>query len=68
VFAAPEIKERGIKKADGPKIDIWAVGMMLYLMFTGYTFDLEKEQKLNFEGKEWQCLSTQSKDFILRLL
>lgn len=73
VYMAPELTER--KMYDGYKIDIWALGVILYTMICGtMPFDEEDEPKTKWriinEDPEFndEIMSPESKDLVKKLL
>jgi hypothetical protein len=74
-FAAPEIIE---KEAVGFGTDMWAVGVLTYVILSGLSpFGGVDEQEtaanvcecqLKFPGTEFDCISANGKDFIRKLL
>lgn len=73
-YMAPEIYERKYSQ----KCDIWAAGVMLYIMLCGYPpFFGEskdeiilkvKESKLEFDDEVWNELSNEGKTLISKML
>jgi calcium-dependent protein kinase len=73
-YLAPEVLEEGY----GPKYDVWSVGVIAYILLSGFApFEAEQdshirelivEGKLSFDDPEWQSVSQQAKDFVAHLL
>lgn len=78
-YTAPEVLDlyyNRMKKEDRisytEKIDIWSIGVILYLMFSSdypfHTDDDIRGKKLEFRGIEWLYVTDESKKFIGRML
>jgi calcium/calmodulin-dependent protein kinase I len=77
MYVAPEILS-AMKRPYGPKVDIWAVGVITYILLAGYPpffdNDLGKlyrsivEVDLTFDDEYWADISDDAKDFISTLL
>jgi serine/threonine protein kinase len=66
-FVAPEVIQFGSSEGDSVKRDIWAVGVLTYLLFSGDMFDFN-DGEVPFENEVWKDVSITAKDFILSLL
>ena len=74
-YAAPEVL---LNKGYRESVDLWSVGIVLFLMLTGkHAFDPESnihvdltflDLKLNLEGPEWNRISLDGRDLITRML
>uniref|UniRef100_A0A0R3W9R8 Protein kinase domain-containing protein n=1 Tax=Taenia asiatica TaxID=60517 RepID=A0A0R3W9R8_TAEAS len=74
-FTAPEIF---LTHKHGPPVDMWALGVLLFIMVSGVEpFKRENEMdsfrailkgEFNFDGREWEGISMHCKDLIRRLL
>ncbi|KAH9282402.1 Calcium/calmodulin-dependent protein kinase type IV [Echinococcus granulosus] len=74
-FTAPEIF---LTHKHGPPVDMWALGVLLFIMVSGVEpFKRENEMdsfrailkgEFSFDGAEWQGISMHCKDLIRRLL
>lgn len=77
MYVAPEILS-AMKKPYGPKVDIWAVGVISYILLAGYPpffdNDLAKlyrsivEVDLTFDDEYWSDISPDAMEFISTLL
>ncbi|RXI03138.1 hypothetical protein DVH24_003790 [Malus domestica] len=73
-YIAPEV----LKRRYGPEVDIWSVGVMLYILLSGVPpFWAESEHgifnailrgHLDFSSDPWPSISTQAKDLVRRML
>ena len=66
-FVAPEIIEYGSEEGDSIKRDMWAIGALTYLLFSGDMFDFT-DGEIPFENQVWQDVSEDAKSFIQSLL
>ena len=78
-YIAPEIiTTRGKPSAYAPPCDIWALGIMMFLLFSGKslmkrneqseTMDAICKQPVKFEDPLWTHISKEAKDLIQRML
>ncbi|KRX04829.1 Protein kinase-like domain [Pseudocohnilembus persalinus] len=75
-YIAPEVVEE--KNGYNEKCDIWACGVILYIMLCGHPpfngitdqaiMDKVKEGKVSFDSPEWGNVSQEAKDFIRKML
>mmetsp|Transcript_5995 Transcript_5995/g.10787 ORF Transcript_5995/g.10787 Transcript_5995/m.10787 type:complete len:346 (-) Transcript_5995:92-1129(-) len=73
-YVAPEVLSRKYNKS----CDLWAVGVIGFLMFTGYppfqgrtdneVIENIRRSKLRFNPEHWKNVSKEAKDFIRKLL
>lgn len=74
-YAAPEIM---LKQGHGKPVDMWSLGVITYTLLCGYSpfrsenvADLIEECKsgrIVFHGRYWKDVSSDAKDFIIKLL
>jgi calcium-dependent protein kinase len=74
-YIAPEIIEW---KPYGSKADMWSIGVLLYVLLSGYmpfqadsvdeVFNKIRAGKFNFDQKEFQYVSNEAKDLITKLI
>ena len=74
-YMAPEVVEG---HAYGTKADMWSIGVLLYIMMSGYlpfngktteaVFEKIKAGKFNFDHPEFNSVSKECKDLIEKLL
>ncbi|KAI8801989.1 calcium/calmodulin-dependent protein kinase type 1 [Cladochytrium replicatum] len=74
-YAAPEILTR---KGHGKPVDMWAIGVITYVLLSGYTpfwgddqaslFQCIMECDYEFDEENWSQVSSSAKDFIAKLL
>ena len=77
MYVAPEILS-AMKRPYGPKVDVWAVGVIAYILLAGYPpffdNDLAKlyrsivEVDLTFDDEYWSEISPEAMEFISHLL
>ncbi len=75
LYVAPEVL---LKEPYGCAADMWSLGVIVHILLTGFPpFDDEnivvlinkvKSGMLSFEEKEWEDVSPNAKDFVVRLL
>ena len=75
LYMAPEIV-RG--ESYGEKVDVWSAGVITFILLSGRPpfkgksrdeiFASIKDSPLSFEGKEWDRISDEAKDFIKKAL
>lgn len=73
-YIAPEV----LKKKYDEKCDIWSCGVILYILLCGYPpFNGQNDKAImekvakgvyNFDGEEWQQISTDAKTLIRKML
>ncbi|KAL6205124.1 hypothetical protein ACLB2K_022388 [Fragaria x ananassa] len=73
-YIAPEV----LKRRYGPEVDIWSVGVMLYILLSGVPpFWAESEHgifnailrgHLDFSSDPWPAISAQAKDLVRKML
>ncbi|KAK9939450.1 hypothetical protein M0R45_016145 [Rubus argutus] len=73
-YIAPEV----LKRRYGPEVDIWSVGVMLYILLSGVPpFWAESEHgifnailrgHLDFSSDPWPSISSQAKDLVRKML
>jgi len=73
-YIAPEV----LRKNYDEKCDLWSCGVILYILLCGYPpFNGSTEKiimdnvmigKFSMKGREWENVSKEAKDFIMRLL
>lgn len=73
-YVAPEVLSRHY----GREIDVWSVGVILYILLSGVPpfwaetekgiFDAILEGEIDFESKPWPAISSAAKDLIRRML
>ncbi|KAM1206274.1 hypothetical protein FF1_006943 [Malus domestica] len=73
-YIAPEV----LKRRYGPEVDIWSVGVMLYILLSGVPpfwaeseygiFNAISRGHLNFSSDPWPSISTQAKDLVRKML
>ncbi|PFH37828.1 hypothetical protein BESB_001700 [Besnoitia besnoiti] len=68
-YLAPELLQR---EPYDERIDLWAVGVIVYTMIGGYEPFYPPSECINgeleFDDRYWGCVSAEAKDFIARLL
>ena len=74
-YAAPEIM---LKQGHGKPVDMWSLGVITYTLLCGYSpfrsenvadlIDECRTGRIIFHGRYWKDVSSEAKDFILRLL
>ena len=75
LYMAPElVKEQRYNE----KVDVWSLGCIVYQLLSGKTpFDGKSLQQINrfictkevsFKEKQWECVSSGAKDFIMQCL
>lgn len=71
---APEVVRR---EGYGKAVDMWGVGVMMYIMLSGTLpfygtkerlFEMITEGEYSLTGKQWQLISEEAKDLLHRLL
>jgi len=77
-YVAPEILTSKKNGGYGPEVDMWSIGVILYVLLCGFPPFFHEEQQMlfrlivkgNFEfpSPEWDSISDQAKDFIRKLL
>ncbi|XP_059668986.1 calcium-dependent protein kinase 17 [Cornus florida] len=73
-YIAPEV----LKRRYGPEVDIWSIGVMLYILLSGVPpFWAESEQgifnsilrgHIDFTSDPWPSISSQAKDLVRKML
>lgn len=73
-YIAPEV----LKKQYGLKCDIWSLGVIMYILLSGYlpfagnsasdVFKKISSGKYNFDQDEWKNVSDEAKDLISHML
>ncbi|PKA63069.1 Calcium-dependent protein kinase 17 [Apostasia shenzhenica] len=73
-YIAPEV----LKRKYGPEVDIWSIGVMLYILLSGVPpFWAESEHgiftailrgNVNFSGDPWPSISSGAKDLVKKML
>ena len=66
-FVAPEVIQFGSAEGDSVKRDMWAVGVLTYLLFSGDMFDFT-DGEVPFVSEVWKDVSNTAKEFIQTLL
>ncbi|KAG0167751.1 hypothetical protein DFQ28_005712 [Apophysomyces sp. BC1034] len=74
-YVAPEVI---LRKGYGPAVDMWAIGVITYVLLCGYQpfqaedqvelFDEITHARFEFHERYWRNISQDAKDFIRRLL
>lgn len=74
-YVAPEIVKQ---KKYGPEVDVWSLGVVLYIMLCGFPpffhperkelFEIIKKAKYDFPSPWWDAVSPEAKDLIKRML
>lgn len=74
-YAAPEIM---LKQGHGKPVDMWSLGVITYTLLCGYSpfrsenvadlIDECRSSRIVFHGRYWKDVSTEAKEFILKLL
>jgi len=74
-YIAPEVLN---SEPYGPEVDLWSIGVILYILLCGYPpfyaetplaiFELIKLGEFNFSGPNWEWISEEAKDLVTRLL
>eukprot|EP01054_Gregarina_sp_Poly1_P001632 Gregarina_sp_Poly_1__1631@NODE_1415_length_4199_cov_275_655615_g943_i0_p2_GENE_NODE_1415_length_4199_cov_275_655615_g943_i0NODE_1415_length_4199_cov_275_655615_g943_i0_p2_ORF_typecomplete_len615_score83_85Pkinase/PF00069_25/4_7e54Pkinase_Tyr/PF07714_17/1_9e31Kinaselike/PF14531_6/0_024Kinaselike/PF14531_6/0_00036Pkinase_fungal/PF17667_1/7_9e03Pkinase_fungal/PF17667_1/5_3e08Kdo/PF06293_14/6_1e07Pox_serthr_kin/PF05445_11/4_4e05RIO1/PF01163_22/0_003YrbLPhoP_reg/PF10707_9/0_068WaaY/PF06176_11/0_097_N len=68
-FFAPEVL---LRRDYDFKIDVWAVGIMTFMLLVGYEpfYPPSKciQEEVSFEARYWDSISTEARDFVSRLL
>ncbi|CAM9722100.1 unnamed protein product, partial [Ectocarpus fasciculatus] len=74
-FSAPEMLMR---EAHGPPVDMWSLGLIAYILLSGYNPFFDKDEQLmfykvmkgdcQFDPKVWGNISPDAKEFVEKLL
>lgn len=79
-YVAPEIIKTGSQdqEAYGKEVDIWSLGVILYILLCGYPpfyhennsqlFDLIRNAEFDFPDDPWAQISNEAKDLVRKLL
>lgn len=75
---APEILELEKGKVYTQKVDVWSLGVLLFIMLSGLrpfsanygtpVFEQIKEARFSFQSDRWEFVSQTAKDLICKLL
>ena len=73
-YVSPEV----LKGKYSSKCDIWSIGVVLYVLLCGYPpfysevetdiFDMIEKSELEFDGPEWNAISSNAKDLISKMI
>ena len=76
-YVAPEILNSS-KQWYGPQVDVWSLGVIMYILLVGYPpftaetqpalFRKIKRGEYDVEGDAWEDISAQAKDLVKRML
>ncbi|KAJ3065489.1 calcium calmodulin-dependent protein kinase type 1G [Podochytrium sp. JEL0797] len=76
IYVAPEVLKK--TPGHGRPVDLWAIGVITYILLSGYTpfwgesqpdlFEAIKKGDFEFDEEHWEMISSSAKNFITRLL
>jgi len=77
-YVAPEVLTKGEREGYGKSVDLWSIGVILYILLCGFPpfgdpsskdfFEKVKKGEFSFPKPYWDPISDQVKDLILQLI